>query len=111
MEDLSEFELKVKFKTDVITLDVTPETSVEDLRFKLFEKTQVLPKRQKILGSKKKLVDDSTLGECGLTKKSKLQLIGTVVFCFLFFFFLFEKLFLLAGEQYFSVRCCTRDGR
>ncbi|CAN8065370.1 unnamed protein product [Agarophyton chilense] len=81
IEDEQEFFLQVKWKRSTYVIEFSPQDTVLDLKVRLFELTDVLPKRQKVLGlpssSGRPPVDSMPLGQLSLKPDQKIMMIGT----------------------------------
>lgn len=80
-DDVEELALRVKWGTSTYPVELTPESTVADLKTLLFQLTEVLPKRQKILGlprvSGRAPGDDQPLSSLSLRPEQQLLLIGS----------------------------------
>lgn len=80
-DDIEELALRIKWGTSTYPVELTPESTVADLKTLLFQLTEVLPKRQKVLGlprvSGRAPDDDQPLSSLSLRPEQQLLLIGS----------------------------------
>lgn len=80
-DDPDELALRIKWGPSTYPIELTPDSTIADLKQLLFELTEVLPKRQKVLGLPRvpggPPSDDLPLSSLSLRQEQKLLLIGS----------------------------------
>ncbi|KAI0567230.1 Ubiquitin [Gracilaria domingensis] len=80
-DDDQEIVLRVKWRSSTYIVELSPQETVTDLKARLFELTDVLPKRQKVIGlpssSGRPPQDMQPLGQLSLKAEQKIMMIGT----------------------------------
>jgi hypothetical protein len=69
-------QILVESNSKIFAIDVTPRTTVFDLKVILYAKTMIPPRNQRVVFQNRSLHDDETLSSCGIVDGSLISMIA-----------------------------------